>query len=72
VGPRLTMRDIENAEKFFAEADQLIAYVAHDDRLAGLLYDCDLLVEQKEVGSRDWLRALIIISAFRDMAEERP
>ena len=65
------MREIENAERFFAEADQLVAYVATNNRLAALLYDVNLLPEETEVGSRPWLQMLIIIAAFRELAEEK-
>ena len=65
------MREIENAERFFAEADALTAYVNHNPRLLSLLYDIDMLPEQQEVGSRPWLQMLIIIAAFRELAEAK-
>lgn len=65
------MREIENAERFFNEADALVAYVATNNRLASLLYDVDMLPETLEVGSRPWLQMLIIIAAFRELAEEK-
>lgn len=64
------MREIENAERFFREADKLIAYANSRPKLVALLYDVDLLAEQLEVGSRPWLQMLIIIDHWRAMAEE--
>lgn len=71
------MREIENAERFFAEADNLTAWlngdIKHPIRLKAIevLYDARLSPEDTEVGSIDWLRSLIIISAFRELAEAK-
>lgn len=63
------MREIENAERFFKEADKLIAYANSSPRLIACLYDADLLAEQLEVGSRPWLQMLIIIDHWRTNEE---
>jgi hypothetical protein len=71
------MREIENAERFFAEADNLTAWLNSGDdnpirlKAVAALYDARLGVEDVELGSTDWLRALILIAAFRELAEAK-
>ncbi len=62
----LSETDKEANRRIEPVVQQLLQYVNNTPALLSLLYDLDLMPEQLERGSRDWVRMLMIAKAWKD------